>query len=143
MGGGPILFGDEDRYREADPSLLLPAGAPVWLVHGMADDSVPYVMTLDYARWARAAGARPAEATCVLLPGAGHFAVIDPLSPEWPQVVDAFRRVAGLGPRGAVGLVTGSRPECSIMYARVARLPRTLSVVVSALGPAGVTAAPP
>jgi acetyl esterase/lipase len=94
MGGGPAQFADE-RYLEADPSRLLPAGVPVWLVHGMADDRVPYQMSLDYARWARAAGARAAEATCVLLPGAGHFAVIDPLSAEWPQVAEAFRRVAG------------------------------------------------
>jgi acetyl esterase/lipase len=103
MGGGPVLFSEDDRYQEADPSRLLPASAPVWLVHGMADDTVPYSMTLDYARWARAAGARAAEATCVLLPGAGHFAVIDPLSAEWPQVVGAFRRVGGLGTRGGMG----------------------------------------
>src|SRR5215831_5769816 len=77
MGGGPILFGDEDPNQEADPSQLLPAAAPVWLVHGMADDRVPYLMTLDYARWARAMGVRAADATCVLLPGAGHFAPID------------------------------------------------------------------
>ena len=93
MGGEPARFAD-DRYLEADPSRLVPAGGPVWLVHGMADDRVPYLMTLDYARWARVAGASAAEATCVLLPGAGHFAVIDPLSREWPQVVNAFRRVA-------------------------------------------------
>jgi acetyl esterase/lipase len=94
MGGGPAQFRD-DRYLEADPSRLLPAGGPVRLVHGMADDRVPYLMSLDYSRWARAAGARVAEVICVLLPGAGHFAVIDPLSAEWPQVVEAFRRVAG------------------------------------------------
>jgi acetyl esterase/lipase len=94
MGGGPAQFADE-RYLQADPARLLPAGGPVWLVHGMADDRVPYPMSLDYARWARAAGARAADATCVLLPGAGHFALIDPLSAEWPQVVNAFRRVAG------------------------------------------------
>jgi acetyl esterase/lipase len=94
MGGGPAEVTD-DRYWQADPSRLLPADGPVWLLHGMADDRVPYLMSLDYARWARAAGARAAEATCVLLPGAGHFEVIDPLSREWPQVVDAFRRVGG------------------------------------------------
>jgi acetyl esterase/lipase len=94
MGGGPMEFAD-GRYQQADPSRLLPASAPIWLVHGMADDRVPYLMSLDYARWARAAGARAAAATCVLLPGAGHFAVIDPLSPEWPQVADAFWRVGG------------------------------------------------
>jgi acetyl esterase/lipase len=94
MGGGPAEVTD-DRYWQADPSRLLPAGGPVWLLHGMADDRVPYLMSLDYARWARAAGARAAEATCVLLPGAGHFEVIDPLSREWPQVVEAFWRVGG------------------------------------------------
>lgn len=94
MGGGPGDFRD-GRYLEADPSRLVPAGGPVWLVHGMADDRVPYLMSLDYARWARAAGARAAAATCLLLPGAGHFEVIDPLSEEWPQVVDAFWRVGG------------------------------------------------
>ncbi len=99
MGGEPDRF-DDNRYLEADPSRLVPVGAPVWLLHGMADDRVPYLMTLDYARWARAAGARASDATCVLLPGAGHFAVIDPLSQEWPQVVDAFRRVAGQDWRG-------------------------------------------
>jgi pimeloyl-ACP methyl ester carboxylesterase len=92
MGGGPAEVTD-DRYWQADPSRLLPAGGPVWLLHGMADDRVPYLMSLDYARWARAAGARAAAATCVLLPGAGHFEVIDPLSREWPQVVEAFWRV--------------------------------------------------
>src|SRR5579859_334684 len=94
MGGGPTLSAD-DRYLQADPSLLVPAGAPVWLVHGMADDRVPYLMSLDYARSARAAGARAADVVCVLLPGAGHFGVIDPLSEEWPQVEGAFRRLAG------------------------------------------------
>jgi len=92
MGGGPAEVAD-DRYWQADPARLLPAGGPVWLLHGMADDQVPYLMSLDYARWARAAGARAAAATCVLLPGAGHFEVVDPLSREWPQVVEAFWRV--------------------------------------------------
>jgi acetyl esterase/lipase len=94
MGGGPADFSD-GRYLDADPSRLVPAGGPVWLVHGLADEWVPYLMSLDYARWARRAGARAAAATCVLLPGAGHFEVIDPLSVEWPQVVDAFCRVGG------------------------------------------------
>ncbi len=94
MGGGPAEFTD-GRYQQADPSRLLPAGGPVWLLHGLADDRVPYLMSLDYARWARAAGARAAAATCVLLPGTGHFELIDPLSREWPQVVEAFWRVGG------------------------------------------------
>jgi pimeloyl-ACP methyl ester carboxylesterase len=95
MGGASAEV--PDRYLEADPSRLLPAGGPVWLMHGTADDRVPYLMSLDYALWARSAGVRPAEATCVILPGAGHFEVIDPLSREWPQVVEAFSRVGALG----------------------------------------------
>lgn len=94
MGGGPDDVSD-DRYLEADPSRLVPAEAQVWLLHGLDDDRVPFPMMLDYARAARAAGAAAADATCVLLPGAGHFELIDPLSGEWPQVVDAFRRVGG------------------------------------------------
>jgi acetyl esterase/lipase len=94
MGGGPEDVSD-DRYLEADPSRLVPAEAKVWLLHGLDDDRVPVPMMLDYARAARAAGAAAADATCVLLPGAGHFELIDPLSAEWPQVVDAFRRVGG------------------------------------------------
>jgi acetyl esterase/lipase len=94
MGGGPEL--QRDRYLQADPTGLVPAGVPVWLVHGTADDRVPYDMSLAYSMQVRTAGATGHEAaTCVLLPGAGHFEVIDPLSEEWPQVVDAFRHAAG------------------------------------------------
>jgi acetyl esterase/lipase len=92
MGGGPADFAD-NRYREADPMRLVPAGAQVWLLHGLEDDRVPFPMMLDYAREARATGIPAAGATCVLLPGAGHFELIDPLSAEWEQVVDAFRHV--------------------------------------------------
>ena len=87
MGGGPDEF--PERYREADPAGLLPAGVPVRLVHGTADDRVPSEMSLSYAARALAAGDHDTE--CVLLPGAGHFDVIDPLSAAWPQVVAAFR----------------------------------------------------
>ncbi len=95
MGGGPDDF--PDRYDDADPYRLVPARVPVRLLHGTADDRVPCDMSMSYARRARAAGAAgPTSATCVLLPGAGHFALIDPFSAEWPQVVDAFRHVASV-----------------------------------------------
>lgn len=113
MGGGPEQF--PERYLAADPIRLAPAGVPVRVVHGMTDDRVPWHMSLGYARQARAAGIAVgvngaggiaeaggvAEAgvsgggtTCVLLPGTGHFEVIDPLSEAWPEVAEAFRRVA-------------------------------------------------
>ena len=122
MGGGPRSSPTAGTCRPI-PSRLVPADGPVWLVHGMADDRVPYLMSLDYARWARAAGARAAAATCVLLPGAGHFEVIDPLSGEWPQVAggvpagSAGEVPAGFRPAGPARLTWG----CVIVYARVAR----------------------
>src|SRR5215472_15284631 len=39
MGGGPADF--PQRYRDADPAVLLPLGCPVRLVHGSLDDVVP------------------------------------------------------------------------------------------------------
>jgi len=93
MGGGYDQF--PDRYGLADPHDLVPAGVPVWLLHGTADDRVPCEMSLSYALRARAAGAAgTATATCVLLPGAGHFELIDPLAAEWPEVVKAVSRAA-------------------------------------------------
>jgi acetyl esterase/lipase len=87
MGGGPQRF--PDRYAAADPARLLPIGVPVRLVHGTADDRVPHEMSVDYAARARAAGDLGTE--CALLPGAGHFDVIDPLSAAWGTVEHAFR----------------------------------------------------
>ncbi len=87
MGGGPGRF--PDRYAAADPARLVPIGLPVRLVHGTADDVVPPGLSVDYAVRARAAGDSRTE--CTLLPGAGHFDVIDPLSAAWPTVKDAFR----------------------------------------------------
>jgi acetyl esterase/lipase len=99
MGGGPVQF--PDRYRVADPLTLVPAGAPAWLVHGTADDRVPDSLSRDYAAAAVAAGG---QAHVELLPGCGHFEVIDPLSAAWPGVLDAFRAAAGgAGGTGGTG----------------------------------------
>ena len=87
MGGGPQRL--PDRYAAADPAELAPIGVPVRLVHGTADDRVPHEMSVYYAARARAAGDLGTE--CTLLPGAGHFDVIDPLSDAWGTVERAFR----------------------------------------------------
>lgn len=89
MNGGPEQF--PDRYGAADPARLLPVGIPVRMVHGTDDDRVPCEMSRSYARRARAAGD---DVACLVLPGAGHFDVIDPLSAAWPGVVSAFRDAA-------------------------------------------------
>jgi acetyl esterase/lipase len=89
LGGGPGRR--PDRYRLADPMQLLPVGCPVRLVHGSADDRVPSGMSRDYLAQACAAGD---DAELDELPGAGHFDVIDPLSPWWPRVQAAFTALA-------------------------------------------------
>ncbi len=88
MGGGPAEV--PERYAVADPARLLPAGGGrvVRLVHGEADDRVPCSMSVGYAARARGAGDELTE--CVVLPGTGHFDVIDPLSAAWSSVAAAF-----------------------------------------------------
>ena len=85
----PLLLGDE-RPREASPLAQLPLGAPTILVHGTADEVVPFEQSVRYA------GQAGSEAELVALEGAGHFEPIDPLSPEWTAVRDAIRRLAGV-----------------------------------------------
>jgi pimeloyl-ACP methyl ester carboxylesterase len=90
LGGGP---GDQpDRYASTDPARLLPTGMAVRLVHGAADDEVPPDLSTRYADRARAAGD---DAVCSVVPGAGHFAVIDPLSAAWARVLTAFAELSG------------------------------------------------
>ncbi len=74
MGGGP----DEvpERYAVADPAALPPSPVPVTLVHGTDDDTVPLAMSRLFT-----------PGRLVAIPGAGHFDLIDPLSPAWPQVL--------------------------------------------------------
>lgn len=91
MGGGPDQV--PDRYEQADPMAAVPLPARVVLIHGTADDKVPWQQSDGYATAATAAGG---AARCVLLRGAGHFDVIDPLSTAWPAVLADFRRAAGL-----------------------------------------------
>jgi acetyl esterase/lipase len=84
LGGAP----DEvpERYAEASPIDLLPLGVRQLLVHGTADESVPYGMSEAYT--AAAAG----EAELITLEGAGHFELIDPQTSEWTIVRGAIER---------------------------------------------------
>lgn len=91
MGGGPEEL--PDRYEEADPMAAIPLAASAVLIHGTADDRVPWQQSDEYAVAASAAGA---AARSVLLPGAGHFDLIDPLSAAWPAVLAEFQAAAGL-----------------------------------------------
>jgi acetyl esterase/lipase len=81
LGGGPEDV--PDRYAAADPAALGAPSASVVVLHGDDDGRVPVDMS---RRYAAAPGVRLIE-----LPGTDHFALIDPQSAVWPQIVDALR----------------------------------------------------
>jgi acetyl esterase/lipase len=82
MGGGP----DElpEAYDAANPVRWLPAdgatGPGVTVVHGDQDVQVPVDMSRGLP-----------GVSYVEVPGADHFALIDPLSAAWPHVREALR----------------------------------------------------
>jgi acetyl esterase/lipase len=75
-------------YEDADPARRLPLGVPQLLVHGTADDRVPFDHARRYAERARAAGD---DCTVLALDGVGHFDVIDPRSQAWVTIAEALR----------------------------------------------------
>jgi acetyl esterase/lipase len=85
---GELLGGDPQQaaeaYALASPIELLPLGVPQMLLHGDADDVVPYELSQRYHAAARAAGD---DCTLVTLPATGHFELIDPRSTAWPHVL--------------------------------------------------------
>lgn len=85
LGGPPERY--PERYAAASPAELLPIGVPAILLHGTADENVPYAISRDYAAAARTAGD---AVELVTLPGVGHFEIVDPRAPEWQSVVQAI-----------------------------------------------------
>jgi acetyl esterase/lipase len=69
-----------ERYATASPAALLPLRVRQVLVHGTADDRVPFEMSRSYSEAARAAGER---VQLITLPGVDHFALIDASSQAW------------------------------------------------------------
>lgn len=88
IGGSPDEF--PARYATASPAEMLPLDVKQILIHGTADDRVPYEISQSYQEMAIARGD---DATLVTLPRAGHFEVIDPRSREWARVMDSVRKV--------------------------------------------------
>ncbi|MFG1945676.1 alpha/beta hydrolase [Nonomuraea sp. NPDC048826] len=79
-----------ELYRLASPADLLPLGVPQVLVHGTADDAVPYEMSVRYGR---AAGD---ECELITLPDGDHFMVIDPATPAWSATWDRLSKALDL-----------------------------------------------
>jgi acetyl esterase/lipase len=80
-----------DPYADTSPARLLPAGMPETILSGGGDRIVPASFAHDYAKRATAAGDRMED---IELPGAGHFDMIDPLSPAWPAIEAAIEKAA-------------------------------------------------
>ena len=92
IGGTPDAM--PERYAVASPAAMLPFGVPQVLIHGTADDSVPYDMSEVYTIKARAAGD---DVRLIKLPQVDHFALIDPSSDAWATTVDALQQLLQAG----------------------------------------------
>jgi acetyl esterase/lipase len=73
-----------ERYADASPVERVPAGVPILLVHGDADQRVPVEQSRTYAEAARAAGD---EVDLVVRPGDDHFVHLDVSSGAWAEVL--------------------------------------------------------
>ncbi|HWX73875.1 MAG TPA: alpha/beta hydrolase [Solirubrobacteraceae bacterium] len=83
MGGSPEQL--PERYALADPLVLLPAGAPALLVHGVRDETVSVKLSRAYASAARAAGGQ-VELLELAPPAGAHRSYIDPRTGAWEAV---------------------------------------------------------
>jgi acetyl esterase/lipase len=79
---------DDAAWRAADPAAH-PALVPVVLVHGDADDTVPYEVSVSYVK----RQAPDTQPELIRLPGVGHMEVIDPAEPAFAVVLDAVARL--------------------------------------------------
>ncbi|MGH8836579.1 MAG: alpha/beta hydrolase family protein [Actinomycetes bacterium] len=76
-----------DRYAYADPVQLVPIGVRMIVLHGTADPWVPLEQSQAFVAAAASAGD---DVVLTELPGQDHYALIDPLSAAWPQVLAAL-----------------------------------------------------
>ncbi|MFF9278972.1 alpha/beta hydrolase family protein [Streptomyces griseosporeus] len=87
--GGETHFAE--RLPEVDPLTLLrgagTTGVPTVLLHGAADEEVPLTQFGDYAAVHR-------DLTTVVLPGTGHYTLIEPDAPGARAVADTLRDMA-------------------------------------------------
>ena len=84
LGDGAVrdfLGGSPDGRPDLDPVRLDTPDTPVLIVHGERDAIVPVAQACRYRQ------AHP-RTEIDIVPGAGHFAMIDPLGPAWTSVRD-------------------------------------------------------
>ena len=90
LGDGAVqrfLGADPQERPDADPMQLPAPAVAVTIVQGDDDQVVPPVVPQSYR------DAFP-QTRLVGLPGAGHFALIDPAQPAWRVVVDELQKLS-------------------------------------------------
>jgi dipeptidyl aminopeptidase/acylaminoacyl peptidase len=85
MGGAPEDV--PDRYESGSPAAQLPLGVRQVLVHGTADQVVPFDLSERYVERARGAGD---DAKLLAFDAIGHFEPIDPQTRVFGRLVDLF-----------------------------------------------------
>jgi acetyl esterase/lipase len=81
-----FLATDPQSRADLDPRRSPSPEIPVTIVHGDQDDIVPLELSRSYVSAHR-------KTHLVRAHGAGHFAVIDPLSTTWPLVVEQLEKL--------------------------------------------------
>jgi dipeptidyl aminopeptidase/acylaminoacyl peptidase len=82
------FLGAAPDYARASPIEMLPMATPQRLVHGTADDIVPFELSERFAK-------ASANAVLVRLEGVGHRELIEPAAGCWPVVMKQLMEVAG------------------------------------------------
>ncbi len=85
LGGTPLEV--PDHYREASPAERTIPHAVQKLIHGTADDTVPYEISKNYADRKKKSGE---HVELIALPDIGHFEIVDPGSNVWKKVQETF-----------------------------------------------------
>jgi pimeloyl-ACP methyl ester carboxylesterase len=82
-----FLGTDAAARADVDPMHLSAPRFPVTLLHGELDEIVPLAVAQSY-------GAAFPKTRLALLADAGHFALIDPLSGAWGEVLQELERLS-------------------------------------------------
>ncbi|MFD7065865.1 alpha/beta hydrolase [Streptomyces sp. NPDC059913] len=91
LGGGPGGAEFDGRARLTDPAVLLPTGIATTVVQGTTDIVVPRAVAEAFAD----AAARAGETVgLTLLPGVGHFPLIDPATDACAVVAEEIAQLA-------------------------------------------------
>jgi acetyl esterase/lipase len=83
----PGRFMAPEDFVDGSPLEQLPLGVPQIVIHGDADDDVPFEMSVRYTEVAGE------ETELVTLAGVGHFEPIDPQSPHFEHTLAAIKRL--------------------------------------------------